>query len=136
MKKYNLEPTLYPIFRILVGLGFLLHGGMKLFGWFSDKGPVQLMSLFGLAGVIELVAGLFILLGFFSCIAAFFGAIDMIGAWVVSHTGIMNGALKINPLTNGGELAMLYLAAFLVIIAKGSGKLSLERAIFGKEFFH
>ena len=134
MKKLNLEPYLYPVFRILVGFGFMLHGGQKLFGWFGGpggNGSVELMSLMGLAGIIEVVAGLFILLGFFSCIAAFFGAVDMIGAWVVVH--LKDGFI---PLTNGGELAMLYFAAFLVIIGKGSGKLSLERLIFKKEIFH
>ncbi len=134
MKKYNLEPYLFPVFRILVGFGFMLHGGQKLFGWFGGpggNGSVELMTLMGLAGVIELVGGLFILLGFFSCIAAGIGAIQMIMTWVLVH-----GKQGLIPLTNGGELAMLYFAAFLVLIAKGSGKLSLERAIFKKEIFH
>ena len=41
----------------------------------------------------------------------------------------------INPLANGGEAALLNLAAFLVMKAYGAGKWSLEKALWKKEMF-
>ena len=46
----------YAIMRIIVGLLFVAHGGQKLFGWFGGQ-PVPLGSLFGVAGIIEIVLG-------------------------------------------------------------------------------
>ena len=99
MKKYN--DYFYLVFRVLIGLGFLLHGGQKLFGIFGSKGTADLFSLMGLAGVIEFFGGLLIIFGLFT--------------------------KGINPLTNGGEAAMIYFAAFLVMIAYGSGRISLDK---------
>jgi putative oxidoreductase len=39
------------------------------------------------------------------------------------------------PIANKGELALLYLSGFLVLIAYGAKKWSLERALFKKESF-
>ena len=39
------------------------------------------------------------------------------------------------PFVNQGELALLYVAAFIVIIAFGARKWSLEKAILKKEVF-
>lgn len=128
-KKYK-----YFVFRVLIGLGFMLHGGHKLFGWFGGPGgggAVDYTSLMGLAGVIELTGGLLIMVGLFTSIAALFGSFVMIGAWATMH--IKQG---INPLTNGGELAMIYFAAFLVLMAYGAGAYSLERMIYNKEHLH
>jgi putative oxidoreductase len=122
LSKQNKE-YLYLTFRVLIGIGFLLHGGQKLFGWFGSN-KVELISLMGLAGVIEVIAGTLLILGLFTRISSIFGILVMIGAWIQVH--IPRG---INPLTNGGEKAMLYFAAFLVLIAYGSGKYSLDKMI-------
>lgn len=124
----------YAVFRLLVGLGFFLHGAQKIFGWFGGpggNGPVELMSLYGLAGILEIIIGLLVFLGLFVSIAALIGALEMIGAWIIAH--IPRG---FNPLTNGGEAAMLYFAAFLVLIAWGAGIWSLEKILFKKELMH
>ena len=42
----------YAVFRILAGFLFFQHGAQKLFGWFTKNPPVEIYSLFGLAGVI------------------------------------------------------------------------------------
>lgn len=107
----------YVVFRLLVGLMFAMHGFMK-FGVFG--GPAsQLFSLFGIAGVIEIVVGLLVFFGYFVEIAAVFGAIEMLVAYFMVHAP--NGW---NPLANKGELALMYLAAFLVLAIYGSGKRS------------
>ena len=121
---------LYVVFRVIVGLLFFVHGGQKLFGWFGSKGAVPLMSMFGAAGVIELVVGILIAVGLFSRLAALVGGLEMIAAYLIAH--VPKGIL---PYENGGELALLYLAAFFVVIINGNGKANLEKAFCKKECF-
>lgn len=124
-KKYSMN--LYFVFRVLVGLGFLTHGASKLFG----ENPVSLFSVMGFAGIVEFFGGILIVLGLFTSVSALFGAIVMIGAWVKVH--MPRGW---NPMENGGELAMIYFAAMLVLIAFGAKSCGLEKKIFKKEFLH
>ena len=117
------------IFRVFIGFLFFLHGTQKVFGMFG--GTMQpLTSLMGAAGIIELVAGIAITIGLFTRLAAFVSAIEMVVAYVMVH--YPKGAV---PITNGGELALLYFAAFLILVANGSGTWSVEKALFKKEFF-
>ncbi len=118
------EEYFYFVFRVFVGLMFTQHGVQKLFGLLGGT-QVELVSLMGLAGVIELVGGLLIALGLFTRFAAFFSACDMVGAWFISH--IANGWI---PILNKGELALLYFAAFLVIMVYGAKKWGLDKVLF------
>ncbi len=120
----------YFVFRVLVGLFFLQHGGQKLFGWFGGLGgnPAELVSLMGLAGVIEFFGGLVILLGIFTRLAALISAIEMIVALFMAH--FPQGYVLIK---NGGEPAALFFTSFLVLLAYGAGKWSLGKALFKKE---
>jgi len=132
--KYINKDYFYFVFRIFVGLLFLQHGLQKLFGAFGgltgDGQAVELFSLFGLAGIIELLGGIAITVGFFSRLAAFIAGIEMVIAYFMVH--VPQGLI---PFVNKGELALLYFAAFLVIIAFGARKWSLEKVIFKKEIF-
>lgn len=114
-------PYLYALLRIVAGLMFAMHGSQKLFGIPGGKDPVALFSLFGLAGVVELVGGLLIALGLFASIAAFIASGQMAVAYFMAHAP--QGAL---PLLNGGEAAVLYCFLFLYIAARGSGVWSLD----------
>ena len=103
----------YVLFRVIIGLVFLLHGVMK----------IPMLSSFGLmtlAGVIELVGGALLILGLFVRPVALVAAIEMVFAYFMAHAG--NGW---NPLVNKGEPAVLFFAAFLVLIAYGHGKCAL-----------
>lgn len=124
----NNSDKIYFIFRVVVGLLFAQHGAQKLLGWFGgiNGGTVKLFSLLGLAGVIELVGGLLVAFGLFTSVGAFFGILDMLGAWFTMH--IKSGWV---PILNGGELALLFLVSFLAILAFGPGKWALGRK-FGK----
>ncbi|MEK6945459.1 MAG: DoxX family protein [Nanoarchaeota archaeon] len=113
---------LWVVFRILVGILFFTHGAQKIFGWFGSKGAVSITTMFGLAGIIEICVGVLLILGLFTRYAALLGTIDMLGAYFYVH--IKNAVF---PWQNGGELALLYLAAFLAIMAKGPGVLALDR---------
>jgi len=126
---------LYGVMRILVGFLFLQHGGQKLFGWFGgiggDGAAVALFSLMGLAGVIEFFGGLAIAVGFFTRLAALGSALEMVGAYLIAH--LPKG---LNPFIfggNGGELALMYFAAFLIILAHGARVWSLEKALLKKK---
>jgi putative oxidoreductase len=120
---------LYALFSLLIGFMFFQHGTGKLLGWFGGS-AVELVGLMGLAGVIETFAGLALLLGFFSRLGALLGSGVMIVGFVMFH--LPNGW---NPLANGGELALVYLAAFLVVLVNGNHKWSLEQKLLGKEQF-
>ena len=104
MMNSKYQDCFYFIFRILIGVLFLQHGLQKLFGLFGNT-PVTLFSLFGLAGVIEFLGGLLIFLGLFTKIAALISGIEMIVAYFYVH--FPQGLV---PITNKGELALLFLS--------------------------
>jgi uncharacterized membrane protein YphA (DoxX/SURF4 family) len=72
------------IARIGVGLLFLQHGLQKIFGMFGGQ-PVELASLMGVAGLMELVGGTLIVLGLFARPVAAILAIEMLGAYFMAH---------------------------------------------------
>lgn len=109
----------YAFFRIVAGFLFACHGAQKLLGVMGGS-QVELVSKMGLAGAIELVGGVLILIGLFSSWAAFLASGEMAYAYFTVHA---SGGLW--PIQNGGELAALYAFAFLFIAAKGAGKLSI-----------
>lgn len=119
----------YFAFRVIVGLVFMMHGAQKLFGAFGgiNGQSVNVVSLFGLAGIIEFFGGILIAIGLFTKIVAAIGGIEMIVAYFRVH--IPNGFI---PLTNGGEPAVLFFASFLVIFVLGAKKWGLDSIIFGK----
>lgn len=117
----------YFVFRLLVGFMFSLHGAQKLFGVFGGN-QVEIFSLIWFAGVIEFFGGSFIALGLFARLSALFGIFNMAGAWFIAH--VPQGW---TPITNGGELALLYLAAFLIILVYGSRKWGLDNFLFGEK---
>jgi putative oxidoreductase len=123
------EAYFYFAFRVLIGVLFFQHGGQKLFGLFGGKSQA-LFSLMGLAGIIEFFGGIAIALGLFTRLVALITGIEMVSAYLMVH--LPHGWI---PIVNKGELALLYLSGFLVLIAYGAKKWSLERALFKKECF-
>lgn len=113
-------PQLYALFRVVVGFLFIFHGLQKMFGLFGGR-TAEILSLRGLAGVIEIVAGTMIMVGWQTRPAAFIASGQMAFAYFLSHypAGFW-------PIQNRGELAALYCFAFLYIAARGPGPLSLE----------
>jgi len=122
------EEYVYTIFRVIVGVVFILNGLMK-FG-LSGKASVPLMSLMGLAGTIEVVGGTLIVIGLWTRFIAAIAGIEMIVAYIMAHAP--HGW---NPLVNGGEPAVLFFSAFLILLIYGGGKLTVERLIHKKELF-
>jgi len=114
---------LYVVFRAIVGLLFFLHGWSKFAGGYAQ-------GLMLAAGIIEVVAGIGIFFGLFTRGLASISAIEMAVAFFMAH--VPNGW---NPLANGGEPAVLFFAAFLVLSVYGNKKWSLEKALLKKEVF-
>ena len=131
-EKYFNTDYLYFVFRVFAGLLFAQHGFQKILGMFGGVGgkAVPLASLFGAAGLIELIAGLAIAFGLFTRLAAVISAIEMIVAYFMVHA-----SQNLMPLINQGELALLYFASFLVLMVYGAKKWSLESAILKKAVF-
>ena len=123
---------LYVIFRIGVGTLFLMLGIMKLFGlWGMPGGPAAFGTLVWYAGVFEAMIGLSLVTGVFTRLASFFGGIMMIVAYYIGHVS----AGGWNPAVNMGMPALVFMLAFLVTLAYGAGKASLEQAVFKRELF-
>ena len=130
MKEYveKYQSYFYFVFRVLVGLLFLGHGLQK-FGVFGGN-AMPLASLMGVAGVIEIVAGVAITVGLFTRSLALISAVQMLVAYFKVHAP--NGMI---PLLNKGEPALLFFAAFLVLAGWGAGKWNLEKVFFKEEKF-
>jgi putative oxidoreductase len=116
------SPQVYALMRMVFGFLFLFHGLQKMFGLFGGR-TADLISLRGLAGVIEIVAGTMIMIGWFTRPAAFVASGQMAAAYFLSH--FQPSAFW--PIQNRGELAVLYCFAFLYIASRGAGPLSVDR---------
>lgn len=116
-------PRALAVLRIIAALLFLQHGLVKLFGFppGAQPGPQPLLSLLGVAGVIETVTGVLLVLGLFTRAAAFIAAGFSAVAYFYAHA-----ALSLYPIVNQGELAALYCFVFLYLFFAGPGAFSLD----------
>ena len=120
-------------FRIIFGLLYTLHGSIKLFGWpLGEAVPTGTWPLWW-AGLIEFVLGLMITLGFLTRIAAFIASGETAFAYFYNHWPPLKGGGTASfwPFDqrlggNGGELAILFCFAFLLIATTGAGALSVD----------
>ncbi len=107
------------LFRIVIGLFFLIHGiqkmakGFDLLSW--PSGPMT---------VIELVGGGLILIGLWTRWAALLCSGAMAYAYFVVHQP--RGLL---PMANGGELAAMYSWSFLLLAFMGAGAWSIDQLL-------
>lgn len=114
-------PTVLGIVRIVVALLFIEHGTMKLFGFPATDMRPPLFSLGGLAGVLEVVGGIMILLGFWTRAAAFILSGQMAVAYWMAHA-----PQSVFPAQNGGDAAILFCFLFLYIVFAGPGAFALD----------
>ncbi|MBW4018073.1 DoxX family protein [Moraxella osloensis] len=119
------QPYVLGLLRIALGYTFMLHGMAKLFGvpHVAMFDGLQLFSLMGLAGVLELVGGVLLILGWFTRSVAFILSGQMAVAYFMMHAGMDNFWL---PLLNQGEAAVLYSFAFLYLSVAGAGAFSID----------
>jgi len=112
--------------RIMIGLLFLAHGTAKFFQfplteYFKDGVP--LFSLMGLAGVLEIVGGVFIITGFLTRTTAFVLSGMMAVAYFMAHA-----PQNFHPILNGGESAIMFCFVFLWLATSGAGPFSIDAA--------
>ncbi|GLP80724.1 DoxX family protein [Mycobacterium antarcticum] len=115
-------PTVLSLFRVIIGLLFLCHATSHLFGWplAAQQAPVGTWP-FWFAGVLELVTSVLVIIGLFTRIAAFVASGVMAFAFFTQH--LPSGVI---PMTNGGELAVLYCFAFFLLVFTGGGAWALD----------
>jgi putative oxidoreductase len=117
------DTRLLSVLRIVAAFLFILHGTQKLFAYpvSQPRDPAALLSLMGLAGILEVFGGLLLLLGLFTRPVAFVLAGEMAVAYFKSHA-----PQAFWPILNRGELAALYCFLFLYFAAVGAGPWSMD----------
>ena len=116
-------PRVLSVLRIVAAFLFLLHGTAKILHWPHQAifDHLQLMSLYGAQGLIELIGGALLLLGLFTAPVAFILSGDMAFAYFIGHF-----PKSWLPVLNGGDAAVLYCFVFLYIWLAGPGPWSLD----------
>jgi putative oxidoreductase len=121
LSKY--QPIALSLFRFITGLLLFQYGVAKLFkfppGTMFEK--VELFSLIGAAGTIELVLGGLLMIGLFSRIVAFILSGEMAFAYFIGH--FPKGFF---PLLNNGTAAILFCFACLYLSTAGPGPISVD----------
>jgi len=121
-------PLALSLMRIVFALTFFAHGTQKILGFpASDMNPAA-FSLSWIAGVLELVGGALLLVGFFTRPVAFILSGQMAVAYFLAHA-----PKSFFPALNGGDAAILFCFGFLYLVFAGAGPLSLD-ALRGRRF--
>ncbi|HEV2804666.1 MAG TPA: DoxX family protein [Chthoniobacterales bacterium] len=115
--------------RFFAGLTFFQHGTHKYFNFPPGQSyqGINLATMQGWAGTIELVAGALILLGLLTRPAAFVAAGEMAVGYFMVHA-----PQSFFTARNGGENAYLFCFVFLFLVFAGPGPISLDRWIWGR----
>ncbi|MBR0827099.1 DoxX family protein [Bradyrhizobium manausense] len=117
------QPYLLSLFRFITGLLLFQFGVAKLFKFpavemFAEVTP---LSLFGVAGMIELVLGGLLMLGLLTRLVAFVLSGEMAFAYFIEHL-----PHSFFPLVNDGTLAILFCFACLYLASAGGGPISVD----------
>jgi putative oxidoreductase len=123
----SLAPHALALLRIVTAYLFIQHGTAKLFGVPHQAmfDGLQLFSLIGLAGVLEVGGGLLLAAGLFTRPSSFVLSGFMAVAYFMAHASQGN---VLAPMLNGGELAALYSFIFLLFVFTGPGAWSVDGA--------
>ena len=120
------QPQVLSILRIIAGLLFLSSGLQKWFG-FPVTNPnfanIKLVSMIGIAGLIEMIGGALVTVGLYTRAAAFI----MSGEMAVAYWYYANRPAKgFMPIQNGGTLEVLFCFVFFYLVFAGAGPWSLD----------
>jgi len=129
------------LLRLVMGVIFFAHGAQKTFGWFGGYGFSGTMGFFTqmmhipapfafLAICAEFLGGVGLILGALGRVAAFGIACNMVVAILMVHH---NFGLFMNwsgqQKGEGFEFHLLAIAIAVVLMARGSGAFSVDRAL-------
>ncbi len=115
----------YALMRIVAGFMFSFHGVQKILGILSDFQPPMGSELW-FGGLLELIGGVAVMLGYQTRIAAFLCSGEMAVAYFQFHSKFQMGR-NFFPGVNKGELAALYCFVFLYIATRGGVKWKLDK---------
>jgi putative oxidoreductase len=121
--KAGLEGYAYALMRFIAGFLFMFHGLQKILGLYGGQ-AVPMLSQLWVAGIIELVGGVLVMVGLFTVPVAFICSGEMAAAYFLAHY-----PKAFWPIQNGGELAALNCFVFLYIASRGGGPLSVDRLV-------
>ncbi|WP_417229573.1 DoxX family protein [Brevundimonas sp.] len=119
-------PKMLSVLRIVTGLLLLQHGAQKVLGFppGGRGGGIDLSTLGGWSGPIELVGGVLIIVGLLTRPTAFIlSGFTAVAYWMV------HAAQSPYPINNGGELAVLYSFVFLFLFFAGPGTWAVDNMI-------
>jgi putative oxidoreductase len=121
------RPRALAVLRIITAYLLIPHGTAKLFGMPHQAmfDGMQLMSLMGLAGILEVFGGALLLIGLFTRPVAFVLCGFMAVAYFMAHASQGNVLL---PMLNGGDLAVAFCFVFLYLVFAGAGAWSVDAA--------
>jgi putative oxidoreductase len=120
-------PRVQGLLRLVTAYLFLQHATAKFFAvpHVAAFDNLQLISLPGIAGIIELVFGTLLLIGLWGRAAAFVLSGEMAFAYFIAHAPQGN---VLSPLLNYGEPAVLFCFVFLFLSVAGPGAWSVDAA--------
>ncbi len=118
-------PRILSVLRIFAGLELLQHGTAKILGFPAVPmfANVQITSLSGIGGLIELIGGVLFVIGLFTRPVAFILSGFTAAAYFIAHA-----SKSFYSILNGGELAALYCFVFLYFVFSGPGPWSVDAA--------
>ena len=119
------ELVTYTALRIVVGFLVVCHGVAHVFGVWTNHSPVGSQEWIG--GILELLLGSLVAVGFYTRLAAFVLSGEMAVAYFQFHWKLHVGGWQFLPMVNKGELAVAYCFVFVMIWARGAGPYSLDR---------
>lgn len=114
----------YAVLRIVAGFMLSMHGAQKILGILAEQQPAVFTQMW-FGGLIELIGGVFIVIGFQTRWAAFLASGMMAVAYFQFHWRFQFDA-NFFPLVNHGELAVLYCFVFFFIATRGAGMWSVD----------
>jgi len=116
----SLRGRVLSLMRLVVGFMFMAHGLQKTLGLLGGQ-QVTHLSLLGVAGYLELIGGILIMIGLFTRPVAFVLSGEMAVAYFYQHA-----SASFWPIVNGGELAVVYCFIFFYLVFAGGGSWSLD----------
>lgn len=116
------RPQALGALRIMTALLLIEHGTQKFFNFPPAEQPFgDLMNLIGVAGVLEIVGGILILVGFMTRPTAFILCGFTAVAYFMAHA-----PQSFFPINNRGDAAVLFCFIFLYLTAAGPGAFALD----------
>ncbi|WP_445165739.1 DoxX family protein [Mycolicibacterium sp. Dal123E01] len=115
-------PGVLSLFRVICALVLLTHATAHLFGWPTGHAASVGSWPLWYAGILEIVTGVLVALGFFTRAAAFVASGVMAFAYFSQHM-----PTSFWPIVNKGEPALLLSFGFLLLACTGGGSIALDR---------